>query len=159
MDAVLTDAVAINRLAADFYRQGATHLAPIFNAALAGQVAAVGLAKRNVQFPRREVASFRLPTVLIVGDDDDAATGPTGWRSAKEATHWAAAAIVHGAGAERGHYDMAVASAVRFRRLLLIETRSQFVRPWGSLLEGKPRLAIMPRTGPHPVIPTREHFH
>lgn len=156
---VISDPAEVHRLASRAYLFGATHLAPIFNAVIAGRVKLACATSRTMQFPRRAVKSSGLPALVLVGDDDDAATGPAGWRCATEAARWAKAAIVHGAGADVAFSQAAVEGAIAVGRFLLVETSSQFVRPWSALLAGKPVLAVIPRGGLHPLVPGKESLH
>lgn len=149
----------IHETARRAYACGATHLAPIFDAVLARRIAFGMVNNRTVQFPRREVASAGRPVLILIGDDDDMATGPTGWRCAAEAAQWAAAAIIQGSGGTAHHSRTAVDAALEDRRVLLIDTSSRFAVPWGLFLPAILKLAILPVDGEHPVLPTRRNFH
>ena len=96
------------------------------------------------------------PMVMVIGDDDLVSTGPAGFRDAQRFAEWADAAMVHAAGGEALHYQMAVDGALRMGRLLLVETSSAHASAWCDLFgkDGElriPVLCIYPREGAHPT--------
>ena len=88
------------------------------------------------------------PTIIVIGDDDGAATGPAGWPQADRLLGWSASALLHGAGAEAEHYALAVMMA-GLGRHLLVETASTFLEGWRHCARraGVPALAIRPSSG------------
>ena len=132
---------------------------PVVEALRAGIIAVVFVTRRQ----RVDLASMRrspLPLLCWIGDDDEeASTGPDGWLSAPVVTRWAKSAIVHASGGEAQHYVEAVRATLATGRHLLVETSTTHAPAWLRLLVGKPALAILPRTGPHPLIPSRGAVH
>lgn len=109
------------------------------------------LSSRDVAYPAADLALAHGPTVLIVADDDYAASGPLGWKCARRLARWPHAVFVHGAGAEEHHYLAAIEAAERVGRLLLVETSSTFAWAWGRFLAHPQMLMIAPPAGlPHP---------
>lgn len=132
---------------------------PVVEALRAGFIAVVFVTRRQ----RVDLASMRrspLPLLCWIGDDDEeASTGPDGWLSTPVVTRWAKSAIVHASGGESAHYAEAVRATLVTKRHLLVETSTAHASAWLRLLVGKPALAILPRTGPHPVVPPRGPVH
>lgn len=137
----------------------APHYLPMLDAAARGVITLMVISDRCKRLPQRRLDRYRLPTILLLGDDDHADTGPVGWRCAREAAGWAAAAIVHGAAGKAADYAEAVAAAVALRRLLFVETASRHVQAWGALMPGKPVLHLVPELGSHPVMPVKGDLH
>ncbi len=124
--------------------------AALMREAMRGGLAIVGLTDRQAA---ADVANLPLDrsTVLIVGDDDYATTGPAGWRCAETIAAWAACAVVHGAGATAATYLEAARGAREAGRCALIETDAAHAAEWVARFAGKPVLVIVPREGGHPV--------
>ncbi len=74
---------------------------------------------------RRALAGVAGPMTILIGDDDEAPTGPSGWRCARAAIESSGAALVHGAAGEEPHYRTAALVALLAGRALLIETDSR----------------------------------
>jgi hypothetical protein len=73
---------------------------------------------------------------------------------------WSACAAVHAAGGEARHYEAVVAAAVGRRRLVLIETSSEFRDAWLRFLAPRPvHLISTHGDAPHPIIPSTEKVH
>ena len=122
---------------------------PLYVAVANRQMRLIGHIRRTRIQP--SLLKSREPTVVIVADDDGASTGPAGWPQAEFLLRWAGSALLHGAGAEAGHYGMAVALAITGH--LLVETSSARLEEWRGLASrlGVPSIAIRPRGGlPHP---------
>ena len=131
---------------------------PLYRAAADGRVRIINVCAADAAWPTAMIAKSTGPTAVVVGADQGAGDdpGPHKWRAAKGLRRWCAAAIVHGAGGETGHYRLAVDAAETFQRLALIECTADQVQPWTAFL-GCPRtLMIVPRDGVHPVMPPRE---
>lgn len=127
---------------------------------LTGRCGLVGIAERDTAFPTAKLATLRRPVILLIGDDDDAATGPLSWRCARPAGRWAAAVMVHGAGPKAEHYQAAITAVALVRRVLLVETSSTHVMAWARFL-GHPRtLLVRPPEGvQHPIPRTPGDLH
>jgi hypothetical protein len=95
------------------------------------------------------------PVMVLLGDDDYASTGPTGWAAARRLLYWASAAIVHASSANAETYRAAIALVVGHRRLLLVETDSAHVDEWSAAVLKRriPLLRILPIDGVHPAAP------
>ncbi len=132
---------------------------PVMRAAADGLIAAVYVADCRAKWPERELAKFRRPVLMVIGDDNEPerlSTPPSGWRCARMLRAWAKSAIVHGAGGEADHYRLAVLMALTAERAVLVETSSACAVPWAEFLfPTVPTLLIVPRSGPHPVAPSR----
>ncbi len=96
-------------------------------------------------------------TILMVGDDDYASTGPTGWRSSGRVARWAACAVIHAAAASADTYLEAAHAARETGRCALIETVPKHAAAWAELFMGKPALVILPRGGVHPIEKGTRH--
>lgn len=118
---------------------------------LAGRCGIGVLGLRAAAYPAADLARARGPTVLIVGDDDGAASGPLAWKCAHRLARWPNAVIVHAAGAEERHYLAAIDAAERVGRVLLVETSSTHAWAWGKFLANPQTLIIAPPSDlPHP---------
>lgn len=132
---------------------------PILEAVRAGRIACVFVTRRDGMVSNRTLKTFARPVMVIVGDDDHAATGPAGWPTTAPLMRWTRAVMVHGAGAEPDHYKAAVAGTEAHGRFVLVETSSQHVPAWMTCAADRVAVAIVPRNGPHPVMPNREAMH
>ncbi|MBN8889214.1 MAG: hypothetical protein ABS99_05720 [Acetobacteraceae bacterium SCN 69-10] len=143
----------------DIFAQVAPWRLPLVRAAAAGKIAvaepgriATGKAVRSM------LNRPGLPEVVLIGDDDYRSTGPAGWRCADWLAGWGRRALIHGAGGEGRHYEVAVQAAVAGRRLALVETTSAHAAAWAALLRDRmPSLIVVPKPGdgPHPIPPVR----
>ena len=131
---------------------------PVIEALQAG-IIGVQMLQRTERAPLGDMRRAPLPLLILIGDDDDASTGPDGWRPALAAIRWARGAILHAAGGEAAHYETAVMGTLATGRMLLIETSTQHAPAWATALGSTPTLFIIPRDGkPHPVY-DRETRH
>jgi hypothetical protein len=126
---------------------------PVVEALRTGLIAVQWLT-RNQRAPLDVMRRIDRPLLVWIGDDDDESCGPDGWRCAHQVTRWAKGGIVHAAGGEARHYAIAVQGTLVERRFLLVETSSRYALAWAKLMQGKPVLGILPRSGPHPVAST-----
>ena len=124
-----------------------------------GKINLVFAGARTAALPWGRIRKSHKPVLILVGDDDDNPTGPAGWRFAKKLTAWARGAIVHGAGAKREHYQLAIRGAIECRQFLVIDCASQHVDNWLELLAHCSALAIVPTDGQHPVVDVGETVH
>ena len=142
---------------------GASFLIPMFRHAMEGQLNLVWPQRDTVMLPLRRMGKTGRPLAVILGDDDYATTGPSGWGCAVKLRTWAAAAIIHGTGGRPEHYALAAEMAVQSRRLLLIETSSASAQDWAAFLSKRspklPLLGVLPPDGAHPVTPNRGDLH
>jgi beta-phosphoglucomutase-like phosphatase (HAD superfamily) len=106
-----------------------------------------------------ELNQAALPTVVVVGDDDYSSSGPAGWRCSAAIAEWAAAAVIHAAGATAESYGEAAKAARLLGRAVLIETDTAHALAWAKVFEGRPVLVVAPTTGPHPILPPRSAVH
>jgi hypothetical protein len=151
----IADAVAMLQAA------GEEHLVPLFSAVCAKRLGLLIL-------PRGEDGDWKLlkgstrPTIVLIGDDDYASTGPSGWPHIGKLRRWANTAIVHAAAGAASHYQLAVDQAQQFRRLLLIETDAVHAEQWVKVLAGTigaiPTTVILP-SGAHPVRSEASELH
>jgi len=116
-----------------------------------GQINLVFAGARTAALPWGRIRKSHKPVLILVADDDDLATGPDGWRFARKIASWARGAVVHGAGAKREHYQLAIGGAIDCRQFLVIDCASRHVDNWLELLEHCFALAIVPSDGGHPV--------
>ncbi len=111
---------------------GAGHRVPLMQALYRGRIAHLELARDSSHGRlKRWAALARLPSVLLLGDDDQAmADGPDTWPCARRAIGWARFVLIHGAVGRPEHYERAIEIAERFGRLLLIECSSANIEAW-----------------------------
>ncbi len=161
MDFDLRNPDDIRKAIAVLQSLGAVGLPTIFrDGVLANRCAFAGIAKRESPFPSSKMAEFTGPSIVLIGDDDDAATGPLKWRSATQAGRWANAVMVHGAGAEEHHYHAAIAAAELVGRVLVIETSSRHVDDWAAFLRHPRTLLVKVSNGlQHPKPRNRSDLH
>ena len=124
-----------------------------------GKIDMVFAGDRTAVLPWGRIRKSRKPTLILVADDDDLATGPDGWRFARKIASWARGAVVHGAGAKREHYQLAIGGAIDCRQFVVIDTASKNVSAWMELFKHCFAVAIMPADGTHPVADQAETMH
>lgn len=106
-----------------------------------------------------------VPALLVLTADCDLSrVGPDEFPFAARALRWARAVLVHAAGGQEVHYEMAVAGARMHRRLVLVETCTAHLAAWTALaLRTVPPsrvLHIAPPPGQvHPVPPPAGGVH
>lgn len=96
------------------------------------------------------------PTVVVVGDDDYCSTGPKGWSGTPALVQWAAAAVIHAAGSSAESYSEAAKAARLRSRTVLIETDTAHAKDWALAFRDRPCLLVLPKSGPHPIVPRQE---
>jgi hypothetical protein len=115
--------------------------------------------ERTAPAPMRVIERSPRPVMVVLGDDDYAATGPAGWAAWQRLSYWARSALVHATGADVPTYRMAIGLAVVTRRFLLIETDSAHAHDWGAVLHRRsiPAVGLLPpgRVHPLPVDPSK----
>jgi hypothetical protein len=109
--------------------------------------------ERKAPAPMRLIEQSSRPVMLILGDDDYAATGPAGWAAWQRLSYWARGAMVHATGADATSYQMAIGMALVVQKLLLIETDSAHAHEWGAALHRRniPAIGLLPPDGQHPL--------
>lgn len=108
--------------------------------------------------PMKALRQTLRPLLVVVGDDDFASTGPAAWPSWNRLKTWARGALLHAAAGDVGSYRLAIAGTLARRKLVLIETSSQYARDWALALRQAniPTVAVLPRGGEHPVLPAKK---
>jgi hypothetical protein len=110
----------------------------------------------------RSIKRARLPAVVLLPDDDGLSTGPAGFPAARSVLRWCRGLLLHAAGGEPVHYEMAVEMAEAEGSCALIETGTEHAEAWleAARRAAAPRrhrtLAIWPRNGLHPIPMPRE---
>lgn len=123
---------------------------PLLRAARDGRIALTELYDRHAALPLGKLNRAARSQLILLGDDDYKATGPSGWAAWPNVGRWPRYAIVHAAGATVAHYSEAVRLAVAHRRLLLIETSGAQAAAWSE--------ALVRLTVPHTLIlPEDQH--
>lgn len=131
------------KLTAAIMVQHASCRSPLYDA-VAAQLMALHEYPRGGQVLKRDLKTLRDPAVVLIGDDDGEATGPTGWSGIRHAKRWAVSAIIHAAAGEAAHYQAAVIAAGTHKRLLLVETTAEHRDAWISALAPLPYFVISP---------------
>lgn len=110
---------------------GAEHRVRLLRALYNGQIAHLEIQREGCAGKlKRFLATVRRPALVLIGDDDDHATGPAGWPTAERLLRWARQVVVHGAGAEPAHYEAAVLATQIVGRFVLIECNSTMAPAW-----------------------------
>jgi hypothetical protein len=125
----------------------------LLRATAAGRIALTAILHRKAKWSPHDL-NTKLPTVVLIGDDHGHSRDPAAWRCSMAAVAWARSAIIHGCGAERFHYQQAITAAEVTGRCLFVETDSDHVAAWVSVIapRGIPGLSIIPRAGKkHPI--------
>ncbi len=130
---------------------------PLLRAARSGDVAYFEL-DRGAKLLPEEMAPIGKPAVVVIGDDDDMATGPAGWPGTRRLLrYWASGALIHAAGGEASHYEVAIGWAQQLRRVVIVETSSTYAEDWMATLPAQTaKLLIWPTGGAHPIQRDRE---
>lgn len=136
-----------------------SHYLPLISAVHAGHIALVLLAREGRLLETAGGLAADMPTLVLIGDDDDAPTGPSGWADAEQAMRWARATVLHATGAQPEHFRMAVEMTLHHQRVTMVETSSAQLPAWFALARpslARPTLIIKPPPGEtHPSAPAR----
>jgi hypothetical protein len=128
---------------------------PYFRAAQDDRLALV-MASHGQRLATRILNDAR-PTLLILADDQPAATGPAGWPQAKKLMAWARGVILHAAAADASYSQIAVTGTIDTGRMLMVECSSRHHPEWLALALPQrerrhlPILNILPTNGLHPT--------
>jgi hypothetical protein len=130
---------------------------PILRAVFERRVSFVESA-RGGRIPAKVLQDQR-PHLILLGDDDGCSSGPAGWPQARKLLRWSRRVMLHAAGGEAEHYEVAVTATEQTGRLLLIETSMERMPDWLALVQEQrppvPTLVLRPRPGEptHPTCP------
>jgi len=144
---------------------GAPGTAYLMRALAAGRIALLPLVpvESATKFKAWARVTKHRPAVALIGDDDGFNRGPCGWAQARRAVAWSRKVLLHGAGAELFHYELAVMSAELTYRTLIIECCTATMYGWIELVRAAPHrpstLIITPGDGPHPLPVRRKAQH
>lgn len=149
---IVPDRSAIASVAATASASGYGHATVLLEAVQSGLIGLL-IPMRQTSLSRRQLRRLDIPTILLIGDDDYASTGPSGWACAEAVSEWAGGVIIHAAGATPAEYRKAVLDALRVQRLVFVETSSKCVDGWLQNFSTKPIHidVIKPRGGLHPL--------
>ena len=120
-------------------------------------VTLVCLPNRGINLPDLD----KIPSlaIVLIGDDDYASTGPSGWACSPTIAAWAGCAVIHASGATVETYRQAINGAHVRGRAVLVETDSAHAEKWAELFRPNPTLIILPHDGLHPIRPNRGAVH
>lgn len=136
---------------------GADHHAPLFQAAMRGELRFAFILPGG-RFPKRLLRGDRLPLALVLADDADVSHGPSRFPDARRLARWARAVLLHATGGRPEHYEAVVAATLLRGRVLVVETASgERENEWLALLKSAapltPRLHLKPPPGgTHPAF-------
>ena len=108
---------------------------------------------------RRALDAVREPAAVLLDGDDYQPGAPADWRCTRAALGWARAAMIHGAGGERQHYEAAALAAALTGRLLIVHCSSAETIAWAEQMAAARlcTMVITTRPGvvhPQPMAPT-----
>lgn len=111
---------------------GAEHRVPILQALYRGEIAHLEMGRNGSAGKfKRWAAAIELPGLVLLGDDDHAASdGPETWPIARRVLQWARFVLIHGGTGDASHYEYAVALAKQYRRLIMVECASHQIAAW-----------------------------
>ncbi len=134
------------------------HRIPVVQAWLDGRIAHLEVQRSGCAGKtKRFLAMARLPALVLIGDDDGEDTGPDGWSVAQRLLRWARVVVLHATGAERWHYEVTIATAEAYGRVLMVECGSSTLAAWKqATLRWSPNsfvqiLEVPAGRGVHPV--------
>ena len=135
---------------------GAHHRAVPLSALYQGWISHFEIARNTpAQKVKAFIAAAKLPSFALIGDDDAIPTGPEPWRQANRLMRWAHCVVVHAAAGRVQEYEEFVAVTMMVKRLLVIETSSEFALKWSAAaMAARPDSSvrvILPEHGVHPV--------
>jgi hypothetical protein len=147
----------LDRQLALFDSLGRAGRVELLRAVHAGTIAIVE-AERLDMPPRRVLDNTRRPALVVLGGDDYASTGPSGWVTTPRLLRWARGALVHGSAADAASYRAAIPGTMACHRFVLVETSASCAAAWGQTFDvcGIRTLVLVPPAGVHPVPVARE---
>lgn len=133
------------------------HTVPLLQAAFHDTVS-LAFPGRDAPPPLKMLARSSKPAIVVIGDDraDGSDTGPSGWPNIRKLTRWAKRAVIHGTGGRVEHYRAVVLLAKAERRLVLVETGTEYLQAWHQLFAraGVATLNLVPSDGGVHPVPT-----
>lgn len=129
---------------------------PLYRAVASRQLHLV-MIFRGADYPATLIKLLPEPAVVLIGDDDYAASGPSGFQDIRRIRYWPRRTVIHAAGGTEAQYNTFVLGATQFRRMLLIETDTAHEEEWVYLMDCyAPILLVSARNdGGHPIVPVR----
>ena len=107
------------------------HRVPLLQALYHGEIGFLEVARRGSGGKLKTfIAGVKHPAIVLLGDDDEASTGPAGWAVAERAFRWARGIILHGSGAQVEHYSDAVTAAKGVGQLVMVECTTTNLDAW-----------------------------
>ncbi len=143
-------------LAVKLHQAGAGWHGPLLRAAMAGEL-------RLLMVPPGERIPLRLldpmrdprPLVVLLSGDGIKPVGPEGFPQAARLFRWARFLMLHGAGGEAAHYELAADAARATGRVVIAECIAAHLPDWlafrAAHVPRTPSLAIEARDGLHPI--------
>ena len=152
------DTADADELITRLHQRGHPWYVPVVRAVAGGRIDLIEpqrtTSRQELRRTLRRAATAGRPTIVLIGDDDYATTGPSGWPGVASLLRWAALTVVHGSGGTAEDYQWFVELAEARTRLLLIETTSEAAPMWAAAAPaGSPMRVwvLLPTDGPHPV--------
>jgi len=145
---------AIDRLIALAATMNLVGRVELLRAVKDGIIALVELT-REAALPSAALEKISRPTLLLVGDDDYASTGPGGWAAASRLHYWARGGMVHATGADVFSYRSVIFATLMARRYALVETDTAHAEVWGTYLSRRiPGIVVLtPADGAQHPLP------
>lgn len=121
-------------LAVKATQAGADWHLPLFRAALRGELA-FAIVPPGARLPLRMLDPVRhsLPLVVVLSGDGLVPAGLGDFAQAHRLLRWARFILLHGAGGEAFHYEVATEAARQTGRVLVVETTSGLLPAWIAL--------------------------
>lgn len=119
----------------------APHYAPLLRAMQAGELVVVLPDRRSPPEFLAALPEIARPVLVLVRDDDGAATGPPGWASADRLGRWEGTVVLRAAAPVADHYRLAVHLTIARGILLCVETDRVRLPEWSALLDSEVRSA------------------
>jgi hypothetical protein len=123
-------------------RGGDTWHVPLLQAVQRGELGLLNVLRGN-RAPRvpLDPKKNQKPLAVIICDDFGPSMGPSAFPAVQRLFRWAKWIMLHGAGGEGWHYEMAAEATLRMRRCLIVETTSAGLPAWAAF-----KLDVAPKT-------------